>query len=340
MSVGHIQVDVKIGIIGIGKMGINHLRIFSQLRGVKIVGIADINEPLLKATAEEFSTHPFTNYKDLLDLVPDAVSIVVPTSLHKQVAIDALNAGCHILLEKPIANTVEEGREIINCAIQNKRKLLVGHIERFNPAVNILKEIIDDGILGDIVSISSKRVGPYQPRITDCGIILDLAPHDIDIISYLYSDRVKEVFAIAGKTFHRYEDHASIMLKFRNNNAGIIETSWLPPRKIRKLNVVGDQGVASLDFIEQTVVVYDKNWAREANVNKKEPLKNELLYFLSLISNGDTPVVTGEDSLHALAVALAAVEAYRTGRIMRIPEVGGLLQPQEKLSHLKFVRGK
>jgi len=310
---------MKIGVIGVGKMGVNHVKIFSQMKDVQVVGVADVNETLVREVAQEYNTKPYADYHDLLARNLDAVSIVVPTTLHKTVAFDALNAGCHILVEKPIAATLDEGKEMIALAHKVNKKLLVGHVERFNPAVGILKELIDDAVLGEIVSISSKRVGPYQPRITDCGIILDLAPHDIDIISYLYNDRVREVYAVAGKVFHSHEDHATLMLKFRRGFAGVIETSWLPPHRVRMLNVVGHSGVATLDFIEQKVVVYDKNWAREANVDRKEPLRNELRYFVKLISNSEQPFVSGEDSLHALSVALAAIDSYRSSRVLRVP---------------------
>lgn len=328
---------MRLGIIGVGKMGYNHVRIFSQMKKVEIVGIADLNETLVNEVAAEFNLKAFTDYRALLDQGLDAVSIVVPTSMHKPVSIDAFEAGCHVLVEKPISNTIENGRDMIMAARKNGKKLLVGHVERFNPAVEILKEIIDDMVLGDVVSISSKRVGPYHPRITDSGIILDLAPHDIDVISYLYGDRVREVYAVAGKAFHAYEDHASLMLKFRKGNAGVIETSWLPPHRVRKLNVVGNSGVATLDFLEQKVIVYDKNWAREAKVDRQEPLKNELEYFVKLVSNGDTPLVTGEDSLHALAVALTAIESYRSGKVLKVP-MPSLAENSSKVSSINKKR--
>lgn len=328
---------MRIGVIGVGKMGHNHARIFSEMKKVNLVGIADVNEALVREAAEEFKTTPYANYQDLLAQNLDAVSIVVPTTLHKPVAIDALNAGCHILVEKPISDTVENGVDMIRAANKAGKKLLVGHIERFNPAVDILKEIIEDQVLGDVVSISSKRVGPYCPRITDSGIILDLAPHDIDVISYLYGDRVREVYAVAGKAFHAYEDHASLMLKFRRGNAGVIETSWLPPHRVRKLNVVGNAGVATLDFIEQKVIVYDKNWAREANVDRQEPLRNELEYFVKMAANGDGPLVTGEDSLHALSVALTAIKSYHSGRVLKVP-LPSVDDFPAKVSHLRIKR--
>lgn len=308
---------MRIGVIGVGKMGSNHVRILSEMKGVDLVGVADVNETHAHAVAAEFNTRAFKDFHDLLALAPDAISVVVPTAMHKAVTMECLEAGCHVLVEKPISATVDEGQQMIAKAQKLGRKLMVGHVERFNPAVTIMKEIIEEGTLGEIVSISSKRVGPYCPRITDCGIILDLAPHDIDVISYLYQDRVREVYTIAGKTFHTYEDHATLMLKFRRGNPGVIETSWLPPHRVRKLNIVGTHGVAMLDFLEQRVVVYDKHWSREANVTRKEPLRNELEYFSKLIQNGDQPLVSGEDSLHALAVALTAIESYQAGKVLK-----------------------
>ncbi|HOO55755.1 MAG TPA: Gfo/Idh/MocA family oxidoreductase [bacterium] len=328
---------MRIGVIGVGKMGFNHVKIFSQMKDVDLIGIADVNDKQVRDVAAEFGTRPFVNYRDLLAMQPDAVSIVVPTTLHKQVAEDSLKAGCHVLVEKPIAATISEGKEMIALAQKLNRKLLVGHVERFNPAVSILKELVDEGVLGGIVSISSKRVGPYCPRISDCGIILDLSPHDIDIISYLYNDRVREVYAVAGKTFHSQEDHATLMLKFRRGTAGVIETSWLPPHRVRMLNVVGDSGVATLDFIDQKVVVYDKNWAREANVNRKEPLRNELRYFVKLITNGEQPHVSGEDSLHALSVALTAIESYKSGRVLRVPLPNVAETADSRVSNLRVI---
>ncbi len=329
---------MKVGVIGVGKMGHNHVKILKSMKkDVKLVGIADINESQVRKVAEEYDTAAFTDYRDLLAKGLDAVCIVVPTTLHKTVAIDALDAGCHVLVEKPISSTIEEGHQMIAAANRNRRKILVGHIERFNPAVKILKEIIVDGVIGDIVSISSRRVGPYQPRITDCGIILDLAPHDIDVISFLYNDRVKEVYAVAGKTFHSEEDHATLMMKFHHGAAGIIETSWLPPHRQRRLNVVGTAGVSTLDFIEQKVLVYDKNWAREANVKYREPLRVELEYFINLISNGESPLVSGEDSLHALAVALSAVESYKSDKLVKVylPNIAETHTP--KVSPLRVI---
>lgn len=304
--------------IGCGVMGQHHLNVYHSMPNAQIVGICDINEDLVRYLSKRYKTKAYTNYKDLLEKELDAVDIVVPTTVHHDIAIDALDAGFHILVEKPIADTVEKGSAIVQKAKQKNKKLMVGHVERFNPAVARLKEIIQEGLLGEIASISSRRVGPYTPRTYDVGVILDLGTHDIDIISYLYEQRVKDVYAIAGAEIHSFEDHASLMLRFNNGNAGVVETNWLTPHRVRKLSVVGLDGVASLDFIEQVVTIYDKEWAREAKVDKKEPLYNEIEHFVSILKAGESPLVSGEDSIHALAVALAAIESYKTGKVIPV----------------------
>ncbi len=309
---------MRIGVIGCGVMGQHHLNVYHSMPHAQIVGICDINEDLVRYLSKRYKTKAYTNYKDLLEKELDAVDIVVPTTIHHDIAIDALDAGFHILVEKPIADTVEKGSAIVQKAKQKNKKLMVGHVERFNPAVARLKEIIQEGLLGEIASISSRRVGPYTPRTYDVGVILDLGTHDIDIISYLYEQRVKDVYAIAGAEIHSFEDHASLMLRFNNGNAGVVETNWLTPHRVRKLSVVGLDGVASLDFIEQVVTIYDKEWAREAKVDKKEPLYNEIEHFVSILKAGESPLVSGEDSIHALAVALAAIESYKTGKVIPV----------------------
>jgi UDP-N-acetylglucosamine 3-dehydrogenase len=207
---------------------------------------------------------------------------------------------------------------MIHAAHDAKVKLMVGHIERFNPAVSKLKEIVDSDLLGKIVSISSRRVGPFNPRIRDVGIIMDLGVHDIDVISYLYGKKINEVYTIAGKDIHSFEDHASILLRCDSNLSGMVETNWLTPHKIRNLTAIGLKGVAYLDYIKQTVELHDEAWIRTAKVEQKEPLKNELEHFIKSVRN-NTPVISnGETSRHALETAMAAIESYQKGRAIGI----------------------
>jgi UDP-N-acetylglucosamine 3-dehydrogenase len=279
--------------------------------GVELAGIADVDNARVESLAKQYNTQGFTSYTDMLKLGLDAVSIVVPTTLHKKVSLDVINSGTSLLVEKPIADTVENATAIINAARNANLTMMVGHIERFNPAVAKMKEIIDSSKLGKLVSISTTRVGPYNPRIRDVGVILDIGVHDIDVISYLYNAKVSEVYAVAGSVIHPFEDHASIVLRYDGDRAGVVETNWLTPHKTRKFTVIGTDGVAYGDYMEQSVNIHDKDWVRAAKIEKKEPLRNELENFLQSCEKRTEPVTTGEDGLHALKVALAAIESYR-----------------------------
>ncbi len=309
---------MKVGVIGAGAMGQHHIRIYSELSGMELVGISDIDKVRVDEQAAKYHTEAYTDYKKLLEHDLDAVSIAVPTRMHKEVALAAINAGVNILVEKPIAATSEDAMEIIKSANDAGLKLMVGHIERFNPAVIKLKEIIDSGMLGKIVSISTRRVGPYNPRIRDVGVIMDIGVHDIDVISYLYGMKVDEVYAIAGADIHSFEDHAVIVLRFNHEYAGIVETNWLTPHKVRKLSVIGLKGVAYLDYLDQTVELHDEKWVRTAKVEKNEPLRNELKYFIECVSTNRQPSPSGEDGKHALEVAMAAIESYNKGKAVRL----------------------
>jgi UDP-N-acetylglucosamine 3-dehydrogenase len=309
---------LRAGVIGVGAMGKNHARLYSELPGVELIGVADVNETLATSIAQSYGCKPFADYNDLLNENLDVLSIVVPTTLHKKVALDAIQKGINVLVEKPIADTVENADEIIKVARQNKVKLMVGHVERFNPAIIKLKELIDSGLLGKVVSISAKRVGPYNPRIRDVGIVLDLGTHDIDIMSYLCGEKIKEVYASAGTVVHSHEDHAIITLNFGSGSSGVIDTNWLTPHKVRNLTVIGSQGIAEVNYIEETLRIFDQEWVRDAKIEKEEPLKLELLHFIDCVQRDKKPLVSGEDGRHALAVALAAVESARTGKVCEI----------------------
>ncbi len=312
---------MRVGVIGTGAMGQHHVRIFNEMENVELVGISDVSAIRLKELSEQYGVRGFTDYNKLLNQNLDAVSIAVPTTLHTKIGLDAIDQGVNIFVEKPIADTLENADILTNAALKAKIKLMVGHVERFNPAVIKLKEICDAGELGKIVSISTRRVGPYNPRIRDVGIILDLGVHDIDIISYLYGKQVSEVYSIAGSNIHPFEDHAAIVLRYENEFSGIIETNWLTPHKIRKLTVIGTKGVAYLDFLDQTVELHDGEWIKKANVVKSEPLKNELKYFIQSVYNDFDPQPSGSDGTYILKVAMAAIESYYKAKAIPIKDI-------------------
>ena len=309
---------MRVGVIGAGAMGQNHIRTYSQMKDIELVGIADVDRQRVEALSLQYNTRGFTDYTELLKQNLDAVSIVVPTTMHRQVALNAIETGTNILVEKPIADTIENAQAITYAAEAAGLTLMVGHIERFNPAVLKMKQIIDSGKLGKVVSISTSRVGPYNPRIRDVGVILDIGVHDIDIISYLYNSRVSEVYAIAGKEIHSFEDHASLFLRYEGDRAGIVEVNWLTPHKTRKFSVIGTEGVAYGDYMDQRVSIHDKEWVREAKIEKCEPLALELESFLSACRSHKEPVTTGSDGIHALDVAIAAINSYKSRSMVKI----------------------
>jgi UDP-N-acetylglucosamine 3-dehydrogenase len=315
---------LRVGVVGVGMMGQHHVRVYSELAKegkVELVGIADANFERAKELAKKYGTIPYADYHELVNENLDAVSIAVPTSLHKEVALEFIKAGTSVLVEKPIADTIENGEAIMKAAEEAGVVLAVGHIERFNPALLKLKEVVDRGELGKIVTITAKRVGPMATRIRDVGIIIDLGVHDIDIISYLFGEPVKTVYARAGNVLHPagVEDHALITLGFEEGS-GIVETNWLTPHKTRTLNVVGTGGIAYLDYIEQSLKLYNHEWIKEAKIQKKEPLRNELEHFVECVEKGKRPIVDGKAGLHALKVALLAQESAKTGKVLEVEE--------------------
>ncbi|MFC2154102.1 Gfo/Idh/MocA family oxidoreductase [Candidatus Altiarchaeota archaeon] len=301
---------IRVGVVGTGMMGQHHVRIYSENPDIELVGIADTDKERAQELAKKYKTKIYTDYKKLLDQKPDAVSIAVPTVLHKDFCLEAIKRGIHVLVEKPIADTIENGKEIMAAAKEKGLVLMVGHIERFNPVVERLKKHIDAGKLGQIVHMTAKRVGPFNPRIKDVGIIIDVGVHDIDIMSYLYSSPIQGTYAIAGNGGSDIETYAHISLKFANGGSGIIETNRLTPNKIRELHVTGTKGVARADYINQSLEIQDGQSSSQEEIVKEEPLKREIDHFIECVRDEKDPSITAEDGIHALEVACAAINSY------------------------------
>ncbi|MCB1220594.1 MAG: Gfo/Idh/MocA family oxidoreductase [Planctomycetales bacterium] len=310
---------LKTAVIGAGSMGRHHVRNYAEIPTSQLIGLADPDEARSEL-AEKHGCGFFTDYRALLDQKPDLITIAAPTTLHYQIANDALDAGCHLLIEKPVSDDLEKARALMAKASEKKLKLAVGHIERFNPAVMELKRIIESGELGEVLSINNLRVGPYHGRILDTGIILDLGTHDVDLISYLFNERCHSVFATATKRKHNHEDHAVLQLGFGQGHTGIIQTSWLAPYRARNVFVVGTEHFALCDLMNQLILVYDDN--PEGNnllaglrpVPDGEPLKNELTSVIANVMEDTEPLCTAEDSIYALSVCKAALQSVESGR--------------------------
>jgi UDP-N-acetylglucosamine 3-dehydrogenase len=321
---------MRVAVIGVGSMGFNHLRVYSELDGVQLVGISDVSAERLETLKSRFQVPAYTDYRKLIENEkPDAVSITVPTSEHEQVATFALRAGVNVLVEKPIASTVEEGQRLIDLAQEVDRKLMVGHIIRFNPAMQALKARLDAGELGKIFQIFCRRAGPFPARIRDVGVVVDLAPHDVDIMRFLTGMDPLRVFAETEQRIHTdHEDMLFGLLRFPHGITAALEINWLTPTKIRETLVLGEKGMFRVDDLLQDLYFYENSqatgelWAGIKSIRgvsegkmirydlkRQEPLKAEIQAFLDAVKNDTTVPVTGEDGLKALRLSLALVES-------------------------------
>ena len=309
-------------VIGVGNMGIHHARILSQISN--LVAIADVNKQRLKEVAELYNCNSYADYNEMLENEKlDHVSIVAPTHLHKKVTIDVVNRKINALLEKPIATSIGEAKEIYKAVKNSGVKFTVGHVERFNPAVIKLKEILTNGDLGEILSIITRRVGTAGSPVSYENIIVDLAIHDIDVVNFLLNrDKPDKTASFIGKSaINNREDYADIMLRHGNTNV-MIQVNWITPIKIRILSVNGSKAYAELNYITQELKLYKMGYIKEydsfgkfvlkyskpdeinIHVEKDEPLKLELKSFLECIKDNGQPLVTIGQSMNALEIAL------------------------------------
>jgi UDP-N-acetylglucosamine 3-dehydrogenase len=313
---------VNVGVVGVGAMGYNHVRVYTRLKNANLLAVSDLMKGTLAEVSKEYNTVGFVDYDNLLKMPEiEAVSVCVPTTYHYEVVMTAIEQGKHVLVEKPIAFTLKEAKEMVMAARKKGVKLGTGHVERFNPAVLEAKKLMRDGLIGEVVSVSAKRVGPFPPRIKDVGVTIDLAIHEVDVMAYLLDSPVSKIYAHVGSRLEKceYEDHAEIMMEFYNGAVGMLEVNWLTPYKKRQLEVTGVDGIISLDYIDQTVEVYGKN-AMKVKVPHHEPLMEELNSFLKAIIEDEKPKITGEDGIHALQTVLAAMKSARENIPVKIEE--------------------
>ena len=315
---------LKAAVVGVGSMGQHHARIYSEIKEVDLVGVCDLDVKRGSEIARKHRTNYFRSYKKLLGDFPDLsfVSVVVPTEFHEKVACDLLGSGVNVLLEKPIADNIPAAKRIIEVAEKNKVKLAIGHVERHNPAVGKLKQLIDRGKLGEIISVIARRVGGFPSQIGKANIILDLAVHDVDIINYLLNEIPEKVF-IHKEKFHilTQEDSGEIFLVYRKAG-GFVQINWVTPVKIRELSVTGTKGYAELNYVTQDLVFHKARVEKKATdfaefvklvepkverigVVMEEPLKLEILDFIESVKKNKEPLVNGKEALKSLRVCLS-----------------------------------
>ena len=302
---------LRVGVVGVGVMGSNHARVFAEIAGVELVGIADPDPAHRDFVGRALGCATYEDVDDLLAAGVDAVTIAAPTHLHHPIALSSIRAGAHVLVEKPIASTAEEARDIIVAARHAGVTLMVGHVERFNPAVAAIK----DAIRGeDILSIAITRVGPFPPRMSNVGVVIDLAVHDIDLIRWFTDSDITEIQPQLSNAVAEREDIALLQFRTASGVLAHINTNWLTPFKARNVTVATRGKYVSGDLLTRQVTECygfqpDGSYSmRHLSVGHAEPLRAELLSFVQAIAEGRTPPVTGEDGLASLDIAIACLE--------------------------------
>jgi len=331
---------LRAGVVGLGMMGRNHVRVWDEaVEGVELAAVADPDpEAVRRATAGRRARGYAAVERMLAEEELDLVSVVAPTSLHLPVALAALRAGADVLVEKPIAATRDEATEMMDAAAAAGRMLTVGHIERFNPAIRELRRRLAEGELGRIFQVHATRLGPFPARIRDVGVVVDLAPHDIDIMRFLVGSEPVRLYAETERRIHtEHEDLFNGVMKFANGVLGVLDINWLTPTKRRTLTVTGERGMYVADYIDQDLVFYANQDAPETWINRgagetvrtvtegemtrrsirrAEPLVVELSEFAAAVRSGAPAPVDPHDAMVALLLSRMMVESAETGRVI------------------------
>ena len=306
---------IKIAVIGVGGWGKNHVRVLHNM-GV-LEAVCDLSEDRAKEIARKYDTKFYSSIKDLFsnERGLNACLVCTPTKSHLSVVREAIQNGCHVLVEKPLSFSSKECEEMTDLSKKAKVLLTCGYVERFNPAVQDLKKIIQKQSYGDLLMMEFHRENRMPLHIKDVGVIYDTSVHDIDTAMFLFGKGAKMVFARAGKKFHLFEDFATIMLGFEDQKVAIIASNWVTPKKVRTFSAVCTEGTVNGDFITQEIRI---NHADATIIPRRqqfqEPLVLELQSFIEVLEGKrKQPVVTSEEATNVTKVAEAALLSSETG---------------------------
>ena len=320
---------IRIGAIGVGNMGQHHTRVLSLLKDVQLVGVSDINVERGLDIASKYRVHFFADYRDLLPHV-DAVCIAVPTRGHYEVGMTCLQAGVHVLIEKPIAASISEAESLVNEAAQQNRILQVGHIERFNPAFAELSKVLKTE---ELLALEAYRMSPYSNRANDVSVVLDLMIHDIDLLLELAASPVVKLTASGSRASDSgYLDYVTATLGFANGIVATLIASKVTHRKIRRIAAHCKNSLTEADFLNNEILIHRQTTAnymteygqvlyRQDGLIEKvytsniEPLHAELEHFVSCVRGGNQPSVGGEQGLKALRLASSIEQMALDGRV-------------------------
>lgn len=327
---GGAGAPLRIGLVGLGSMGRNHVRVVSGHSDTRLAAVADTDGAAVDAVTAQTGA---TGWTDPLAMITgaelDGVIIAAPTTFHGPLALAAIARGLPVLVEKPLAATHEEALAIVAAGRAAGVPVQVGHVERYNPAVLRLGELLRAGWLTNIYAIVSRRAGPFPARIRDVGVTVDLATHDADMLSWIAGERPTRVYAELAQRIHAsHEDLLFGLLHFPSGASGMLDVNWLTPAKRRQLTVIGEEGMFELDYLTQRLTFTKSDLAHgeliagyaptftgdvlEIEVETHEPLKAQLDAFVRAVRTGERPYVDGEDGAWAVRIANALLEAAST----------------------------
>ncbi|HUC07543.1 MAG TPA: Gfo/Idh/MocA family oxidoreductase [Solirubrobacterales bacterium] len=333
--------------IGCGRMGAFHVRNYAQIDCAQLVAVAEPSEEARRRATAGTGVVEFSDWRELIEFGADeldAVSIACPSEYHAEVALEALAADLHVLVEKPIATTLPDALRMRGAAMENDRKLMVGHVERFNPAVAKLRELVADGRLGNVYRAHTTRVGPLPTRIQDTGVAIDLATHDLDVMQHVLDRQIGEIYADGGRFQHgSQEDLLTCMVRFgpqdTGDTLGLLDVNWLTPEKKREIALIGENGLLRASYITQDVWFVESpsaplHWdglsmlrgdgegaAVRFSLAKTEPLRAELEAFCRCILDDTPEPVSAHDGVKALAAALAMRESAAVRRPVELLDI-------------------
>jgi len=323
---------LRLGLAGLGSMGRNHLRVITSNPDTRLAAIADPDAAALDSAVGQTGAAGFA---DPLEMVSagriDAVVVAAPTTAHVPLALAAIGRGLPVLVEKPLAATVDDALQIVTASRRAGVHVQVGHVERYNPAVLEMGRLMREGWLSTVYAITSRRAGPFPARIRDVGVTVDLGTHDVDILSWIAGERPVRVYAETAQRLHAtHEDLTFGVMHFPSGATGFLDVDWLTPAKRRSLVAIGEEGMFELDYLTQKLTFtradVDKPLlidgyattftgdVAEIPVVSKEPLRAELDEFVRVLRTGDRPYVDAEDGLWAVAIANALLAAARERR--------------------------
>lgn len=323
---------LAVGVIGTGRMGAFHVHAYQRLDCVRLVAVADPDSRARRSALRGQRADEYDDWRQLLDHADqlDAVSVACPSELHAGVALAALEAGLDVLVEKPIATTLPDALRVRGAARETGRKLMVGHVERFNPVAQALATALHERRLGRVFRVGATRVGPLPKRIRNAGVAIDLATHDLDLLQHLLDRQVVEVYADGGRFLHTsQEDMLTCLARFGvggEHILGLLDVNWLTPEPRRELTLVGEGGMLRASFTDQTVeYLAAGSGAPQAGVplpvRYEEPLLAELRAFARCVLEGGPEPVGAHDGVRALAAALAVRESAAVRRPVRLLDI-------------------